>query len=667
MSSWTGALRLGRRLLAGMAMLAGLSAPAQAEAPPVEAFFGSAAIRGMELSPSGRWLATIAAPPGSRKRLIVMNLESREPPQVVAFFDKYDVASAQWIDDDWLVFSVSDHEDQSGKGKGNGLLAVRRDGKNLRLLIKREWDTEFPARGAGPLEANFEMIGRGAPGSRQIVVGEYHYDNNSWDLDHVTLHSLDITDGSRKVLLKDGPPHRRVQGWWLDAQGRARLARASQDGQSLYFWADAKTGAWKEIGRFPAHKPRFTPLFIDDQERLMVTARNEQTGFDELREFELATLTLGNQPVVSTPGFDAQPWRTRDPRGRTLGYHVLTDGVKSVWLTPELQAIQARVDAALPGRINRLACGDCESLDSILVYSYSDRQPLEYLHLRPRTGQWERFGQARPAIQAQQMGSTELLRTRARDGLELPVWITRPAGATDKALPAVVLVHGGPWLRGRELEWEAEAQFLASRGYLVIEPEFRGSEGFGLAHFLAGWKQWGQAMQDDVADALKFAVDKGWADAGRVCIAGASYGGYATLMGLVRHGELYRCGVAWVGVTHPRYMFDVHWSDIGRDAKLNSLPEMIGDPQADAAMLAANAPVEQAAKIRRPVLLAYGARDMRVPIVHGEAMRAALTKAGNPPEWIVYNDEGHGWSRPQNRVDFWTRVEAFLARHLKQP
>lgn len=656
------------RGLASCALLWALAVPAlgQADKPPPEAFFGNSAIGSVGLSPSGRWMAAIAAQPGTRKRLIVMNLEANEPPQTIAFFDRFDIASFSWVNDDWLVFSVSDHEDQSGKSKGRGLLSVRRDGKNLRLVIKREWETDFPARGNGPLEANNDMLGRATPGSSKIIVGEYYYDNNSWDFDHVTPYEVDVSDGSRKVLLRDGPPHRRVQHWWFDALGRARVAMARQDGDVLYYWADLQKGGWREIGRFPAHKQKFTPSFVDEQDRLLVYAINEQSGFSELREFNFTTLAVGDQAIVSTPGFDADLSRTRDPEGRTLGYHILTDGVQSIWQSPEMRAIQARVDAALPGRINRLSCGDCGSLDSILVTSYSDRQPAEYLHYRPKTNNWERFGKARPAIKAEQMGSTTLLRTKARDGLELPVWITRPAGTTEKdALPAVVLVHGGPWVRGREFEWNADAQFLASRGYLVIEPEFRGTDGYGRTLFMAGWKQWGQAMQDDVADALKFAVDKGWADAKRVCIAGASYGGYATLMGLVRHGDLYRCGVAWVGVTHPRYMFDVHWSDISRDSKQYSLPEMIGDPQRDAAMLDANAPVLQAAKVKKPVLLAYGARDMRVPIVHGQAMREALSKAGNPPEWIVYDNEGHGWSRPNNRIDFWSRVERFLAQHLQ--
>ena len=222
-----------------------------------------------------------------------------------------------------------------------------------------------------------------------------------------------------------------------------------------------------------------------------------------------------------------------------------------------------------------------------------------------------------------------------------------------------------PWMRGRSWQWNPMPQFLASRGYVVIEPEFRGSTGFGARHFRAGWKQWGQAMQDDLVDALAWAVREGHADGKRVCIAGGSYGGYAVLMGLARHGEQFRCGAAWSSVTDPRLLFK--WrrdSAVGSEDREYSYPLLIGDPVADAAMLDANTPVLLAARIKTPVFLAHGGADERVPLVHGERMRDALVAAGRPAEWVVYSDEGHGWLKLETRLDFAKRLEAFLARHL---
>jgi dipeptidyl aminopeptidase/acylaminoacyl peptidase len=300
----------------------------------------------------------------------------------------------------------------------------------------------------------------------------------------------------------------------------------------------------------------------------------------------------------------------------------------------------------------------------VLVTATSDRQPpLYYLYNRD-SKVLTLITASRPWIKAQAMGLRDVYRFAARDGLSIPVLVTQPPGKASGARPAVVLVHGGPWERGTHWEWEPEAQFLASRGYVVIEPEFRGSFGYGFKHFRAGWKQWGLAMQDDVADATNWAVQQGWVDPKRVCIAGASYGGYATLMGLARYHELYKCGIEWVGVTDIKLMYSINWSDISEEAKGYGMPLLIGDPVPDAQQLKDTSPLEQAAQVRRPLLMAYGAADRRVPIEHGKRFRDAVSRTNKDVEWIVYPDEGHGWRMLETQVDFWSRVEKFLDRNL---
>ena len=172
-------------------------------------------------------------------------------------------------------------------------------------------------------------------------------------------------------------------------------------------------------------------------------------------------------------------------------------------------------------------------------------------------------------------------------------------------------------------------------------------------------------MQDDVADAVRWAAEKGFVDGKRVCIAGGSYGGYATLMGAIRYPDLYRCGVAYVAVTDPRLLFEESWSsDMPREAVRYTLPVMIGDLVKDADLLKAAAPVERAQEIRIPILMAFGTDDRRVPLEHGTRMRAAMQAAGQQPEYVTYDGEGHGWLKVENRIDFWTRVEKFLAKNL---
>jgi dipeptidyl aminopeptidase/acylaminoacyl peptidase len=244
--------------------------------------------------------------------------------------------------------------------------------------------------------------------------------------------------------------------------------------------------------------------------------------------------------------------------------------------------------------------------------------------------------------------------------------VTHPPGAkADQALPAVVLVHGGPWLRGVDLDWDAEAQFLASRGYRVIEPEFRGSDGYGYKHFNAGWKQWGLAMQDDLADAVQWAAREGLIDPARVCLSGASYGGYAALMSPIAHPGVYRCAASFAGVTDIGLMYTVNWSDFSQAARKYSMPVLIGDLTKDAELLAKASPLMRVAEIKIPLLLAHGRADRRVPIEHAQQFTAAAWRAGVSVQRIDYSDEGHGFVKPANQADYFGQLEIFLEKSLQ--
>ncbi len=219
-------------------------------------------------------------------------------------------------------------------------------------------------------------------------------------------------------------------------------------------------------------------------------------------------------------------------------------------------------------------------------------------------------------------------------------------------------------MRGASWGWSPEPAYLASLGYAVLEPEFRGSAGWGRTLQVAGWKQWGRGMQDDLDDGVDWLVKEGIADGKRVCIMGGSYGGYAVMMGLARNPDRWRCGINYVGVTDINLYFDVTWSDYAYSDWIEyAAKEMVGDQAKDAAMLKAASPLENAGRIKSPVLMAYGLQDARVPIIHGEKMRDALEAAHKSVEWVVYQEEGHGFLLEKNRYDFYGRVAAFLREH----
>jgi dipeptidyl aminopeptidase/acylaminoacyl peptidase len=397
---------------------------------------------------------------------------------------------------------------------------------------------------------------------------------------------------------------------------------------------------------------------------LYVRGRAAGANTSGLLRIDMRKGTLEAQTVLALDGYDFSGGLIRNGQGKVLGVNFLTDARGTHWFDTGIAQSQKQVDALLPGLNNQLDCGECESPARVLVRSSSDRQPTVFRLFDAKAGTLSDLAASRPWIQPAAMAMRDMVRITARDGLSIPVHLTRPSGLKGVA-PMVVLVHGGPWVRGAEWAWHGDSQFLASRGYVVIEPEFRGSTGFGDKLFRAGFKQWGLAMQDDIADATLWAIKQGYADSKRVCIAGASYGGYATLMGLIRYPELYRCGFEWVGVTDIDLMYSIQWSDSSENWKGYGMPVLVGDRVKDAAQLATTSPLKLASRLMQPLLMAYGGEDRRVPIEHGLKMRDALRGHNKDVEWIDYPSEGHGWMLQANDIDFWTRVEKFLDRNLK--
>lgn len=646
-----------------------LAAPMAAANPlPVEAFYRHADLDEAKLSPSGRWLALSTAGGGSRVALFAIDLLEKEAPRQIVRFAEADVLDFYWVNDDRLVFRVIDRDSGGGDQRyGAGLFSVGRDGADIRLLIRLRRDFVTERRiGREPLEWNHTLLFVPQTGGDEVVVGELQFDAGN-DLELIAPKRLNVVT-QNVTSLAAGAPVRSLR-WLFDPAGEPRLVESVNKGQTDVYWRAAGKAEWSRIASHPTLNTVFTPRFVDGSGALYVTVEEGPARVHGLRRFDFAAGRAEPEAIVRTPGFDFNgSFIMGSVPPRILGVRGLTDAEFTHWFDPRLQQMQKLVDTKLPGRINRVSCSRCSAAEMvILVRSWSDQEPGSLWIYRAAVDKWQPIGRVRKDIEPAQMATMDLHRYRARDGLEIPVWVTLPKRPALQAPgAAVVLVHGGPWLRGGSWRWNADAQFLASRGYVVIEPEFRGSLGYGQAHHVAGRKQWGLAMQDDLADAVQWAVGKGWVDRKRVCIAGGSYGGYATLMGLIRHPETYRCGAAWIAVTDPRLLFQWHWSgDIFEEQRRYQLPSLIGDPVTDAAALAALSLPEQAARIKAPVLLAYGVEDRRVPLEHGTRMREALRAAGREPEWVLYPDEGHGWLKAENRIDFARRLERFLAEHLR--
>ena len=648
--------------LAALWLLATILGPVQAAPPPPAAFFDAPAISGAALSPDGQLLAMRVRTKDSRPRLAVIDLQTMKPT-VVADMRDADIGHFEWVNSKRLVYSLDiELTGPSEADLAHGLFAVNHDGSGFRQLVDatNAFAKSDPLRGVQPLPYRTYLLrGAAAQNSDDVfVVSPDEFSRKT--VGFIRLQKLNTLTGRSTEV--DAPPHSNE--WLIDSQGRLRATVSQRDNREAVHLADA-SGAWRKVAEVDAVTgPFLKPRFIAPDGQIYVEApHGDKTALFTL---DAASGKPADKPVAASKDFDLHPSFVVG-RDKLLGLRYTVDGEVTQWLDPALQALQNKIDALLPSTANRISVARTGSSPFVLIEARSDVQPLVIHVYNTETDKLTRVGASRPGIDPRQMGQMDFVRIKARDGLELPAYLTLPPGGASKNLPMVVLVHGGPWSRGTDWGWDAEVQFLASRGYAVLQPEFRGSTGFGRKHFEAGFKQWGGAMQHDLADAARWAIAQGIADPKRICIAGASYGGYATLMGLAQEPELFRCGINWVGVTDIKLMYDVGWSDLSDEWKRYGMPRLIGDPTGDAAMLKAVSPLENAARIKQPLLMAYGAWDLRVPIVHGEKFLAAV-KAHNPAvDWVVYDNEAHGWSKPKTQIDFWTRVEAFLNRNIGKP
>ena len=350
-----------------------------------------------------------------------------------------------------------------------------------------------------------------------------------------------------------------------------------------------------------------------------------------------------------------------------IGVRFQADQPGVVWFDRDMVRLQQVVDKALPDTFNVLQVAD-ENPQRAVVFSYSDVNPGVIYLLDTEKLTLEELVKVRPWLDPRQMAERKPVHYSARDGLDIPAYLTLPKGPNDRKPPLVLIIHGGPWVRGYSWGFDTLAQFFANRGYAVLEPEFRGSLGHGWKLYSSSFKQWGLAMQDDITDGAEWLIREDIVDKNRICLYGASYGGYATLWGLIKTPDLYRCGVASVAVTDLNLLFDVDWSDlVGSPYRWLDYEarDLIGDPKSDAEKFRSVSPLVNADKLKAPVLLAYGGLDHRVPIKHGNELREALDKYGKTYEWVLYSDEGHGFSKDENRFDFYRRVDAFLKKYLQ--
>ncbi|MCU0253608.1 MAG: S9 family peptidase [Acidobacteria bacterium] len=486
----------------------------------------------------------------------------------------------------------------------------------------------------------------------ELLVGLNIRDRRVFD-----MYRVDLTTGA-VVLDTENPGD--VEAWLTDADFVIRGATAvnAADGSTVLRLRDGKDKPWREFITWPFLEEGGPVTFAKDGKSLVIES---SLGSDTTRVLrvdaaggkELAK--IAENPKADAGGVMVHPDTYEI---QAVGFNYL----KNEWTVLD-PAIQGDFQALgkLHGGEFTVVSRDRADKRWIVAFQGDDGPVAWYL--------WDRAGKKgellfvnQPELAKYQLAKMEPVVIEARDGFDLVSYLTLPVGVEPKGLPLVLNVHGGPWARDT-WGYDPEAQWLANRGYAVLQVNFRGSTGFGKKFLNAGNGEWGVGtMQHDLTDAVKWAVGKGIADPKRVCIYGGSYGGYATLAGLTFTPELYACGVDIVGPSNIKTLFESippYWSTFKKILVLR-----VGDVEKDGALNQKISPLFHATKIKVPLLIAQGANDPRVNIREADQMVAAMRENKIPVTYVVYPDEGHGFARPNNRLDFYGRIDEFLAQQL---
>lgn len=661
---------LPRALLIGAGLIAvALRAPSVAAtepAPPVlplEAFAALPALSAVMLSPDGRQIAALLNT-SDRTVLVTRPLSGRTlRPVLSTDNEKFQITWARWVNAERLLVGVRFPSQRGFVGTTETrLLSIKADGSGQLNLVKNE-----PIRGSA--------VSRGyAPQLQDGVIDWLPEDGrhvllqlaSSPDSVLPAVYKVNVGTGERSLVQR---PERQVRRWVTDAQHRVRLGIHEADGAYEVRERGLEGGDWRLLWAFEAESTHMVwPLgFGLDPQELFVLALHE--GRRALFSVRLDQPGLPRTLRLAHPKHDVSGRLLRAPRnGAVLGVQAWggsgdgdPEGRTELWDTTWRQLMQA-LGQALPGRDNRLI-GIGHDEQQYLVYSSGNGQPGEYYAGDRRSGELALIGEDHPALSAATLAGKRPVRIKARDGQDLAAYLSLPPGhQTDKdgALPMVLLPHGGPHSRD-DMDFDVWTEFLANRRYAVLQVNFRGSDGYGQAFRTAGLQRWGMEMQDDLSDAVAWAVAQGVADARRVCIVGASYGGYAALMGAVKTPTLYRCAASFAGAFDLQDLVSHQAQYVGG---LAAAERQIGRYWGDRERLRATSPALQAARIQVPVLLVHGTADRSMPVEQSRDMAKALRLAGKRHEYIELEGGDHFLSRNSHRLRFFGALERFLAESL---
>ena len=603
---------------------------------PLENFFKNPEKSSYQISPDGSFYSFMA-PYKNRMNIFIQKIGDSSATQLT-FEEARDIAGYFWPNNEQIVFLKDEAGDENFH-----LFGVNIDGSN--------------PIGFTDFEGVRAQIIDDLPDQKDfVVIGLNKRNKQVFDPYRLNLKTGEIS------MLAENPGN--IQGWMFDHDGKLRLATAIVDGvnQSILY-RENEEDEFKTIIT-TNFKEGFNPQFFTFDNKNIIGSSNlgrdkyAIVEFDPITAKEVKVLYANDDYDVNGVGY------SRKRKVITAAYFESWKSERH-YFDSTSKATFEKIQKQLAGyEIGITGVNKDENV--LILRTYSDKSLGAYYIYNSEDDKMEKIVNVSPWIDENEMSNQLPIAYQSRDGLKINGYLTLPKGynmENAKNLPVVINPHGGPWARD-SWGFNPEIQFLANRGYAVLQMNFRGSTGYGRKFFEASFKKWGREMQDDITDGTKWLIDKGIADSTRIAIYGGSYGGYATLMGLVKEPKMYAAGVDYVGVSNMfTFMKTIppYWEPM-----LEMMYEMVGDVEKDSTMLREVSPVFHVDKIKAPLFIAQGANDPRVNVDESDQMVKAMKEKGIDVEYLVKKDEGHGFRNEENRFEFYRAMEKFLNLQLSK-
>jgi dipeptidyl aminopeptidase/acylaminoacyl peptidase len=603
---------------------------------PLEDFFKNPEKSSYQISPNGSFYSFMA-PYKKRMNIFIQKIGDSSATQLT-FEEARDIAGYFWPNDEQIVFLKDEGGDENFH-----LFGVNIDGSNQISF------TDFDGVRAQIIDD--------LPDQKDfVVIGLNKRNKQVFD-----PYRLNLKTGETSMLAENPG---NIQGWMFDHDGKLRIATAIVDGvnQSILY-RENEEDEFKTIIT-TNFKEGFNPQFFTFDNKNIIGSSNLGRDKSVIVEFnpitakEVRVLYANDDYDVNGVGY------SRKRKVITAAYFESWKSERH-YFDSTSKAIFEKIQNQLSGyEIGITAINKEENI--IILRTYSDKSLGSYYIYNSDDDKMEKIVEVSPWIDENEMSKQLPIDYQSRDGLKINGYLTLPKGynmENAKNLPVVINPHGGPWARD-SWGFNPEIQFLANRGYAVLQMNFRGSTGYGRKFFEASFKKWGREMQDDITDGTQWLIDKGIADSTRIAIYGGSYGGYATLMGLVKEPQMYAAGVDYVGVSNMfTFMKTIppYWEPM-----LEMMYEMVGDVVKDSTMLREVSPVFHVDKIKTPLFIAQGKNDPRVNVDESDQMVKAMKDKGIEVEYLVKNNEGHGFRNEENKFDFYRAMEKFLNTQLSK-